>query len=72
MTISIDAAPSQQINGKVDYKQMEEDLLNASGKVSLAKRFRTLFLLKSLNTSTSIDIIAKGTGFDGAWMNLTR
>jgi len=62
MTISIDATPIQHLNRtSVDYNQLEADLLNAKGNVSLARRFRTIFLLKSLNTTTSIDIIAKGT-----------
>lgn len=45
---------------EVDYDHLEATLCNRSGKTPLAERFRSLFTLKNIADSRSIDIIAKG------------
>lgn len=45
---------------KINYQYLEDALLNASGKVPLAERFRALFTLKNIGDDKSIDIAAKG------------
>ncbi|KAJ1959216.1 deoxyhypusine hydroxylase, partial [Dimargaris xerosporica] len=42
------------------HAALEQLLLNTSGKVSLAERFRALFSLKALKDRKSIDIISQG------------
>lgn len=39
---------------------LERTLLNASGKVPLAKRFRALFTLRAVGSHRAIDIIGRG------------
>lgn len=45
---------------KINYQYLEDALLNTSGKVPLAERFRALFTLKNIGDNKSIDIAAKG------------
>jgi len=45
---------------KINYQYLEDTLLNTSGKVPLAERFRALFTLKNIGDDKSIDIAAKG------------
>ncbi|KAL9542621.1 hypothetical protein MBANPS3_008518 [Mucor bainieri] len=44
---------------KINYQYLEDALLNTSGKVPLAERFRALFTLKNIGDDKSIDIAAK-------------
>jgi hypothetical protein len=46
----------------IDYNALESTLLNASGEVPLAQRFRALFTLKSLASKDdqAIRVICKG------------
>lgn len=43
-----------------EYAQLEATLLNTSGDVPLAKRFRALFTLKAIKSHRAIDIIGRG------------
>lgn len=43
-----------------EYQTLEATLLNTSGDVPLAKRFRALFTLRNLKTRRAIDIIGQG------------
>lgn len=43
-----------------EYAELQATLLNESGSVPLAKRFRALFTLRNLKTHQAIDIIGKG------------
>ncbi|KAI9483557.1 MAG: armadillo-type protein [Benjaminiella poitrasii] len=44
---------------KINYQLLEDTLLNTSGKVPLAERFRTLFTLKNIADDKAVDIMAK-------------
>ncbi|KAI7905499.1 armadillo-type protein [Cokeromyces recurvatus] len=44
---------------KINYQYLEDTLLNTSGKVPLAERFRTLFTLKNIADDKAVDIMAK-------------
>lgn len=44
----------------INYEYLENALLNTSGKVPLAERFRALFTLKNIGDNKSLDICAKG------------
>jgi deoxyhypusine monooxygenase len=43
-----------------EYDELQATLLNTSGTVPLAKRFRALFTLRNLKTHRAIDIIGQG------------
>lgn len=44
------------------YAELKATLLNESGSVPLAKRFRALFTLRNLKSHEAIDIIGQGKG----------
>lgn len=43
-----------------EYSELEATLLNTSGDVPLAKRFRALFTLRGLKSHRAIEIIGQG------------
>jgi deoxyhypusine monooxygenase len=45
---------------QINYNYLENALLNKSGNVPLAERFRALFTLKNIADEKSIDICGKG------------
>lgn len=53
-------APTPLQATPAEYDELEATLLNTSGEVPLAKRFRALFTLRNLKSHRAIDIIGQG------------
>lgn len=63
---ALDAAaaidPTQKLTATpAQYAELQATLLNESGSVPLAKRFRALFTLRNLKSHEAIDIIGQGS-----------